>query len=43
MRGAVASSFLVLCLAQAGAQQAYNYPPRPRTEYRDVGRQDNGK
>lgn len=45
MRGA-ASSLLVLVLALAhgvAAQQYGQYPPRPRPEYRDVGRQENGK
>ncbi len=45
MRGA-ASSLLVLALALAHgvtAQQYAQYPPRPRPEYRDVGRQETGK
>lgn len=45
MRGA-ASSLLLLVMAMArgvAAQQYGQYPPRPRPEYRDVGRQEGGK
>lgn len=45
MRG-TASSLLLLVVALGArgvaGQQYGQYPPRPRPEYRDVGRQDGG-